>query len=156
MCSKRSKKPSKQLREQLLELCGEIHEDDCIDPKQYFRPSRNLDAANKKARQLCRQAIETLELVLADCDDELMHSLAVADVQPGGDAARLLVSIQADLDADAFDRQFVLSRLQAQTPRLRAELARSISRKRVPQLVFNVFLKTDSSREKRDETQNND
>ena len=144
MCSKKSNSQRSQtnkqsMRERLLEMCGQLHEDDCVDPKEYFKPSRSLDAANKKAKQLCRQAMETLELVLSDCDDELMQSLIVVGVDPAPDSSRLLITIGVDIAPDAFDQGFILSVLTEQTPRLRAELARSISRKRVPNLSYRDF-----------------
>lgn len=130
-------------REQLLDHCGQIHDDDCIDPQEYFKPGRQLGKADKKARQLCRQAAHTLDFVLADCDDESMQSLLVASVQPAPDSSRLLVMVEANVPPDQFDRSFLLAGLQSQTPRLRAELARSINRKRVPNLIFNVVARTD-------------
>lgn len=135
----KSKNSSKNQRKELLEYCGQIHEDDCVDPREYFKPDRQTDKANKKARQLCRQAVQTLDLVLADCDDEAMVSLFVIGVQPAPDSSRLLVTVGADVPPDQVDRASILSRLQYQTPRLRAELARSINRKRVPILVFNIL-----------------
>ncbi len=143
MCSRKrnSQRSPQSIRERLLEMCGQLHDDDCVDPKEYFKPTRNVDAANKKAKQLCRQATETLELVLSDCEDELMQSLVVAGVDPAPDSSRLLVTIAVDLPPRDFDQDLILSVLQTQTPRLRAELARSITRKRVPNLSFCVQLK---------------
>jgi ribosome-binding factor A len=140
MCSKKRSSQNSQ-RERLLEMCGQLHEDDCVDPNQYFKPNRKLDVANKKAKQLCRQALETLEMVLSDCDEELMQSLVVAGVDPAPDSSRLLVTVGVDLEPDEFDQSLILSILQNQTPRLRAELARSISRKRVPNLSYRIFSK---------------
>ena len=133
---------SNHQRRRLQEYCGQIHKDDCVDPREYFKPDRQVDKANKKARQLCRQAAHTLEFVLADCDDESMESLFIVSVKPAPDSSRLLVTIGADVPADQLDQNLVRLRLQDQTPRLRAELARSISRKRVPNLIFDVLAKS--------------
>jgi ribosome-binding factor A len=138
----KSKSISNNQRKQLLEYCGQNHEDDCVDPKEYFKPDRQTDKANKKAKQLCRQAAHTLDFVLADCDDESMEALFVVSVNPAPDSSRLLVTIGADVSADQLDLNLIRSRLQDQTPRLRAELARSISRKRVPNLIFDVVAKS--------------
>jgi len=95
----------------------------------------------RKAKQLCRQVAETLDLVLSgDCRDELLQSLHVISVVPAPNSSRLLVTVSADLPVEEFDRQeiFIVELLERQTGRLRAEVAASINRKRVPSLVFYV------------------
>ena len=79
------KQMSKRTREELLAFCGELQDDDCIDPKEYFKPNRQLAKANKKAKQLSRQVGQTLELTIADCDDEWMQLLRIDRVQPAPD-----------------------------------------------------------------------
>ena len=145
------KQMSKRTREELLAFCGELQDDDCIDPKEYFKPNRQLAKANKKAKQLSRQVGQTLELTIADCDDEWMQLLRIVRVQPAPDSSRLLVTIGVDMPRDQFDRDEILTRLQVQTGRLRAEIGRSISRKRIPNLTFSVFLCSDLKKENNDE-----
>jgi ribosome-binding factor A len=105
------------------------------------RAGRSCDhKQNRKAKQLCRQVSETLDLVLSgNCRDELLQSLHVVSVVPAPNSSRLLVTVFADLPAELFDRQEILERLDNQTGRLRAEVAASINRKRVPSLVFHVL-----------------
>jgi len=140
--SSKKKNNSKSTREQLLAYCGELHDDDCVDPKEYFKPDRKSAKADRKARQLARQAARTLDYVLADCDDELMQSLSIASVRPAPDSSRLLITIIVDTPDGEFDCATVLSRLQNQTGRLRAELGRSINRKRVPSLSYQLVAKS--------------
>ena len=144
MADKAPKKKSKNRREDLLAYCGQLQDDDCVDPKEYFKPDRKLAKANKKAKQLCRQVAQTLDMVLGDCDDELMQSLMVDNVQPAPDSSRMLVTIIADMPPEEFDRNQIQLHLKEQTGRLRAEVGRSISRKRVPNLSFSVLLKESS------------
>ena len=95
---------------------------------------------NRKAKQLCRQVLETLDLVLSgDCRDELLQSLHVVSVVPAPNSSRLLVTVFADLPSELFDHQQILERVDDQMGRLRAEVAASINRKRVPSLVFHVL-----------------
>jgi len=78
-------------------------------------------------------------LVLSgDCRDELLQSLHVISVVPAPNSSRLLVTVSADLPIEEFDPQKILELLERQTGRLRCEVATSISRKRVPSLVFHV------------------
>lgn len=94
----------------------------------------------RKAKQLCRQVAETLDLVLSgDCRDELLQCLTVVSVVPAPNSSRLLVTVSADLPVEEFDRHEILELLERQTGRLRCEVAASISRKRVPSLVFHVL-----------------
>ena len=83
-------------------------------------------------------------MVLGDCDDELMQSLMVDNVQPAPDSSRMVVTIIADMPPEEFDRNQIQLHLKEQTGRLRAEVGRSISRKRVPNLSFSVLLKESS------------
>lgn len=57
--------PDKHTREKMLELCGDIHEDDGVDPREFFKTSHESKKDDYKARQLCRQVAETLDQVLS-------------------------------------------------------------------------------------------
>lgn len=93
----------------------------------------------RKAKQLCRQVAETLDMVLSgECRDEQLQSLHVLSVVPAPNASRLLVIARADLPEEQFDRDSIMAQLDAQSGRLRAEIAASIHRKRVPLLTFHV------------------
>jgi ribosome-binding factor A len=90
--------------------------------------------AERKSRQLCRQVERTLNLALADSpagagvDDLFVDAVTVA---PHGGPLIVHVVVPADRTvADA------LSALRAGAPRLRAEVARAIVRKRAPELAF--------------------
>jgi ribosome-binding factor A len=126
------------MREQPLASPGEFYAEDV---EFLTSPAgRNKDhKESRKAKQLCRQVAQTLDLVLSgDCRDELLQSLHVISVVPAPNSSRLLVTVLADLPEEVFDRREILERLDDQTGRLRAEVAASINRKRVPSLVFHV------------------
>ena len=73
-----------------------------------------------------------------ECRDEPLQCLRVISVVPAPNSSRLLVTVSANLPVEDFDRQEILARLDDQTGRLRAEVAASINRKRVPSLAFHV------------------
>ena len=54
----------KRTRAQMLAHCGEIHADDGVDPREYFKAGRIHKKEDHKAKQLCRQVAETLDQVL--------------------------------------------------------------------------------------------
>ncbi len=129
----------KRKRERLLVHCGQIREDDGVDPREFFNHSPYGRKEDRKARQLCRQVAETLDMVLSgECHDELLQSLHVLTVEPAPNASRLLVTLSADVAEDLFDHQAILGLLNDQSGRLRYEVGRAIHRKRVPTLVFHV------------------
>jgi len=92
--SKHKQKLSQTQLQRLQQCCGEIHEDDCIDPRKFFQPERD-NKENHKGKQLCRQAFETLSLVLADCDDELMQFLNLIEVRASSDGSKLVTTVEA-------------------------------------------------------------
>ena len=95
---------------------------------------------SRKAKQLCRQVAETLDLVLSgDCRDELIQSLHVMSVEPAPNSSRLLVVVTSDLPAEQYDWQRIMDRLREQAGRLRSEVAASINRKKVPLLAFHLL-----------------
>jgi ribosome-binding factor A len=130
----------KRTREQLLAHCGEIHEDDTVDPREFFKASRPQKKETRKAKQLCRQIAETLDQILAgEASDDVLRGLRVADVLPAPDTSRLLVTLLMDCDPTDFDRPLIEERLACCRGRLRAEVAAAITRRKAPTLVFEII-----------------
>ncbi len=82
---------------------------------------------------LCREAERALAYALACVADPALHGLVVRAVTPAPDAARLCIDVAAPpgVDLDAAHAALVRA-----TGVLRAELARSLQRKRTPALAF--------------------
>lgn len=91
--------------------------------------------AQIKDAQLCTAVAETVSLVLAGSDSDLLLSAYVMEVLPAPDASRLLVRVEVppDLDLDA-----VHDALTRALPLLRDEIASSVARKKTPTLLFEV------------------
>ena len=130
---------SKKKRAQLLTLCGQLNEDDAVDPRDFFR--KKYRSKDSKAQRLCKQVAETLSLVISgECDDDVLRSLQIFSVQPAPNTRRLLVVVEPDEETRAnFTPEDVLARIEPLRPFLRTEVARAISRKRAPTLVFEVM-----------------
>lgn len=127
-------------REQMRALCGELREDDGINPRNFFKPSRKRDKEHRKAKQLCRQVQKTLELVLSgEIRDEALSGLKIVSITPGADSSQLLVTVVADVPSADFDRQKIEDRLAAIEGRLRLAVAAAITRKKTPVLVFQIL-----------------
>lgn len=129
-------KPRPRKSSALRPLCGEPGPGDGVDPRDDVRQSvsRRID---RKTLQLCGQVRQTLQYVLSgECGDELLRSLDILRVDPAPDAARLLVSVTPLDPADPTPAAEFLERLQERSGQLRAEVARSISRRKAPLLSF--------------------
>lgn len=98
------------------------------------RHSTNRGAEWKTLR-FCRQVEESLGTALAGCADDVLAGLAVESVVPAPDAGHLLVTVAFAVEPIP-DPLETLGRLHRASGRLRAEIAGSISRKRVPELAF--------------------
>src|SRR5688500_16148321 len=127
-------------RKQLLASCEELRDDDGVDPRTFFRPTRDRGQQHRKNGQLCRQVAETLSLVLAgEFDDARLHNLQVISVEPAPDASQLLVTVAFDGTLDHAAVAAIQARLARVAGRLRFEVAAAITRKRAPRLTFRVI-----------------
>ncbi len=84
-----------------------------------------------KDRQLCRQAQRALNLALGECRQDLLREVYVMDVTPA--AGRLIVHVVVPPHVPLHE---ALGHLESATGMLRAQVARSITRKRAPELTF--------------------
>ena len=88
----------------------------------------------RKTQQFCRQVQRALNLALASRDSRLQgYEIFVDEVSPAPDCGHLLAHImvsEGDLLSEA------MAWLRQNQPRLRAEVAMSIARKRAPELAF--------------------
>ena len=100
----------------------------------------------RKDLQLCRQVADTLHLVLGDCGDDCLRDLHVVRVVPAPDASQLLVIVGSPPGETPAEPREVLARLQARAPAFRAEVARAITRKRAPALLFEYLAVTGGGR----------
>jgi ribosome-binding factor A len=100
-----------------------------------FKRSRSKDrGGGRKALQLSRQVQKALLYALSETNDDRLHELYVEAVVPAPNDKRLLVTVSPM--ADDFDPADALLRLQHATPFLRQQVAMAITRKRVPELIF--------------------
>lgn len=131
---------SKKERERAMkQMCGVINGDDAIDPKHYFYNKRKSKDKYRKAFQLCRQVADTLQLVLTG-NDPMLDGLAVIDVMPAPDSRRMLVllGLDADESTSASKIREIMECLRMHVPRLRSEIAQTITRRKTPQLAFEI------------------
>jgi ribosome-binding factor A len=89
-----------------------------------------------KTAQLSRQVYWALSLALSDSADDLLRDLTLVAVDPAPDASRLLVRVAPSASATPAGAADILAHLADATGHLRHEVARAITRKRAPELLF--------------------
>src|SRR4051812_16794246 len=83
-------------REDLLAHCGELRDDDGVDPRYYFAKSSG-QGRDRKTRQLCSQVTQALSLILAsEFDDDVLLALNVLAVEPAPNESQLLVTLHCN------------------------------------------------------------
>lgn len=139
--------------EKWKEFCQQLGEGDGVDPRTVSHRSSGSHQRdqNRKTQQLCQQVAHVLEIVLTgEARDADLQDLNVVSVAPAPHAGRLLVAVRSWAD-DAVSRWSEISeKLRRATPWLRSELAASISRRKTPDLVFQLVwpdASTDSGEE---------
>ena len=129
---------SKKVREQMLRMCVAIGDDDGRDARGFNGTPSTDRHHNQTYRQLrlCRQISQTLSLVLSYVPDEELRGLQVDAVEPGKNMSCLTVRLRPDTMESPVSRDEILGRLRKLEGWLCAELAASITRKRVPRLKW--------------------
>jgi len=87
--------------------------------------------------QLCSQVADTLHLVFLDSDDDDLRDLALLEVLPLAGAGRLLIRVSYPV-RQAGDVARLQQKLADAGKALRVEVASVITRRKVPELNFQV------------------
>ena len=88
----------------------------------------------RKTQQFCRQVQRALNLALASGDSQLQgYEIFVEEVSPAPDCGHLMAHVVVSEDRLISE---AMTWLRQNQPRLRTEVAMSISRKRAPELAF--------------------
>jgi ribosome-binding factor A len=88
--------------------------------------------------QLCSQVAETLHLILLDSEDDDLRDLMLLEVLPLAGAGTLLVRVSYPVRKPD-DLARVQHKLADAGKALRAEVAAAITRRRAPDLAFQVI-----------------
>ncbi len=106
------------------------------------------DRSHRKTLQLCAQAARAIEFALAELspDDDALDGVHVISVDPLPGDPRLLVTVGLSTITKETAPARVHASLVRHTPRLRAEVADAISRKKVPDLFYRIAAPGDPAR----------
>jgi hypothetical protein len=116
-----------------------VYPDDEADVRRFFGDGERSRKRNWKVLQLCKQVERAATLVLeGEWNGDALLGAAVASVEPAPDAGRLRVLVVLSPARGVGDVEDATAALLGLTAAFRAEVARSIHRKRVPELAFEV------------------
>lgn len=93
----------------------------------------DIRGPDRKALQLARQVQRALTFALAETGNELLLTAYVEEVQPAPDATHMLVSVRGEGEPRA-----LLNALHEQTGRLRSAVAEAITRRKAPELAWQI------------------
>jgi len=126
---------------------GEVWADGEADPGVFFGATERSRKTNWKAQQLCKQVERAAALTLAsECESDALAGASVVSVEPAPDAGRLRIVVCLASGASPESMAEARAALAACTLAFRAEVARSIHRKRVPEIVFELRLAVEVDR----------
>ena len=137
----------RRAREQRFPRAGDVYPDDETDPSRFFGTADRDKRGNRKLLQLCKQVERAAAITLASvCSSDALIGASVASVEPAPDSGRLVVTVilaGGSAPENAIEAHDALRR---STPAFREEVARSVHRKRVPELLFDVRVAEEVSR----------
>ena len=84
-------------------------------------------------------AVVNGQVVMGVCSDEVLQSMIVETVEPNPDDKHLRAVLSLNDPNPDLSREEVLARLEAARPILINELAQAISRRKVPEIRFEVI-----------------
>jgi hypothetical protein len=124
-----------------------VRPDEEADPRRFFGETERSVKRNWKVQQLCKQVERAAAVTLAgECESDALLGAAVACVEPAPDSGRLMVMVVLAPGRGAEEVEDARTALARSAVSFREEAARTIHRKRVPEIVFDVRLSEDVSR----------
>jgi ribosome-binding factor A len=136
----RSNMPSRKRKSNdLRALCAQLYPDDGVDPREDKRRDAEYEMKpDRKMRQLCKQVSHTLQLAFGGLPQaDALAGVSVVEVAPAPNAGRLRVVIAVP---ESIRDEDIATILQQHAGRLRAEVASAITRRRAPELTFQVVM----------------
>ena len=128
-------------RKRRLPPTGEVYLGDEADARRFFGDREKSRKGSWKVMQLCKQVQRAATLALeGEWVDDALLGAAVASVEPAPDAGRLRVVVVLAPARGMDDVGRARAVLSGLTATFRAEVARAIHRKKVPEVVFDVRL----------------
>ncbi len=119
------------------QLCGEIGEEDGVDPR-LLSSTGTAEKKGHKSKQFGKAAKRVLSLKMSEFSDPKLQSLSILEVTSQHEGQSLLVILCCDDRVSTHQEAELLQKLHALEGSLRAAIARAVKRKRIPSLRFKL------------------
>jgi hypothetical protein len=119
-----------------------LTEGDGVDPREEKKARLARTAAGKRdyaVLRLASQIRDILDLALPASGHPLLASMVVGAVEPSSTGATYVVQVYSADHAADYDPREVKAALDQMKPRLRAEVAKEVTRKNAPDFKFDVL-----------------
>jgi ribosome-binding factor A len=128
---------SKHHKFDIASLCEEVHPEDGINP--LFTKHKHHKNLNHKIKRYCRQIHHALDLVLLSCSNELLSDIYIHTVEENlhNSTLTVLCGIASTATEQEIEEKYVV--LNQLIGRFRREIARTINRKRTPDLKIQII-----------------
>ena len=127
---------------EIKSVVTELREGDGIDPKEEKKrclAHGSNDRRDFLARRLASQIRDILNLAILQYGDPLLASFVVGTVEPSAAGGNFVVQLYSVNHSDDYDPSQVNAIFNEIKPRLRAEVAKSVNRKKTPDFKFDVL-----------------
>jgi hypothetical protein len=114
---------------------------DGVDPRE-DKKRRKRSFSNTRdypARRLAGQIRDVLDLVIPQSKHSLLCSFAVGSVEPTETGGNFVVQVYSTDPTTDYDPREIKATLDKMKPRLRAEVAKDVTRKNAPDFKFDVL-----------------
>lgn len=132
--------PKLRLADETKLLCAELTPDDGIDPRKYFS-RKPKTGSYRKTNQLRKEIELTLSLTLGgELEDPALSNLNIFKVEPIPESGDFLIILEWTSNSRDFQFDKVMLSIKKASGFLRSEVAKSLNRKRVPQLSYRLLI----------------
>ena len=120
---------------------GEWNEGDGVDPREEKKRKirSSSDKRDYSAFRLASQIRDVLDLVIPQTGNPLLVSFSVGVVEPSATGGNFVVQVYSTDHAADYDPREIKKALDSLKPRLRAEVAKEVTRKNDPDFKFDVL-----------------
>jgi ribosome-binding factor A len=123
-------------------IVAELTEGDGIDPKEEKRSLRRGEISGKPNYAILRlasQIRDALDLAIPQSGHPLLVSFVVGSVEPSTTGKTFVAQVYSTDSSADYDPAEIKSALDSVKPRLRAEIAKEVTRKNAPDFKFDVL-----------------
>ncbi|MCB9891448.1 MAG: hypothetical protein H6833_07365 [Planctomycetes bacterium] len=119
-------------------LCDSPTDDDGLPPDRWKKTS-DKQPTHRKTLMLLKQIRQCVEYVLEyECRDDFLSTLELIDIRAGASSNHVTITLGTPRPHDPEQVRHLEESLEQWKPRLRQEVARVITRKRVPELNLHL------------------